>query len=64
MEKRLQRHKTGQVQPTRGFRPFSLVHVEDYSTRAEAVRREKQLKSWKNHTAIQELISDFEGLIV
>jgi putative endonuclease len=43
---RLARHNRGEVPSTRNRRPFSLLHVESFPTRAEAFAREKFLKSW------------------
>ena len=37
--------------------PWQLVYIEKYETRAEAVRRERQIKSWKDRKMIQELVS-------
>ncbi|MFH0780176.1 MAG: GIY-YIG nuclease family protein [Parcubacteria group bacterium] len=42
---RLNRHNRGDYQFTKGHRPWKLIHVEDYSTRSEAIKREKFLKS-------------------
>ncbi len=43
---RLQRHKTNGAQYVRGDITFHLVYSENYDTRLEAMRREKQLKGW------------------
>jgi predicted GIY-YIG superfamily endonuclease len=34
-----------------------MVYREDYPTLVEARRRERQIKSWKSHRSITELIS-------
>ncbi len=49
-------HQRGQTVSTRGRGPWTLVHEEQFGTLAEARRRERQLKSWKSHRSIQELI--------
>jgi putative endonuclease len=54
--KRLAGHQRGQTPYTRGRGPWVLVHQEQYPTLAEAQRRERQLKSWKSHHSIQEMI--------
>ena len=36
--------------------PWTLVYFETYSTRSQAVLRERQIKSWKSRKAIQSLI--------
>src|SRR5271155_5847385 len=56
-EIRLAEHNRGQTISTRGRGPWSLVYQEPFVTLAEARRREQQLKSWKSHRSIQELIT-------
>ena len=53
---RLAEHQRGQTISTRGRGPWSLVYQEHFDTLSEARRRERQLKSWKSHRSIQELI--------
>jgi putative endonuclease len=53
---RLVGHQRGQTPYTRPRGPWRLVYQEEYLTLAEAQRRERQLKSWKSHRSIQELI--------
>ncbi|MFV1917173.1 MAG: GIY-YIG nuclease family protein [Patescibacteria group bacterium] len=43
--KRLKRHNDGKVQSTRAFRLWRLIYYEVYMDRADAVGREKFLKS-------------------
>jgi putative endonuclease len=37
--------------------PWELVHREQYATRSEAIRRESQIKSWKDRDMIERLVS-------
>ena len=37
--------------------PWTLIYFEKYPTRAEAVRRERQLKGWKDRSLIERLVS-------
>ncbi len=37
--------------------PWNLVHKEEFATRAEAMRRERQIKSWKDRAMVQRLVS-------
>src|SRR5581483_8407673 len=53
---RLAEHQRGQTFATRGRGPWNLVYQEPFESLAEARRRERQLKSWKSHRSIQELI--------
>lgn len=45
VEKRLYEHNTGSNRFTKGGMPWILVYTEQYSTRSEAYRRERFLKS-------------------
>lgn len=44
MEKRLEFHNTDKSKYTSGKGPWVLVYQEEYETRSEAMKREKQLK--------------------
>ncbi len=52
---RLSRHNSGVVAATKNFRPWVLFYNEKYDSENEAVRREKQIKSWKSRKAIEKL---------
>ena len=43
------------------FRPWSLVYSEKFMSKADALRREKQLKSAKGRQFIWNLISELKG---
>jgi putative endonuclease len=58
---RLAEHRRGQVISTKGRGPWNLVYQEPFATLSEARRRENQLKSWKSHRSIQELIESSEA---
>jgi len=54
---RFQRHRSGfGARYTRIRRPEKVVHVEEFSTRAAAIRRERQIKLL-NHREKSELVS-------
>jgi putative endonuclease len=53
---RLNEHRRGQTISTRGRGPWDLVYQEHFDSLPEARRRERQLKTWKSHRSIQELI--------
>ena len=56
LSERVKRHNDGHVVATRNRRPFELIHMEIFATRAEAVRRESYLKSLKSSKYILENI--------
>jgi putative endonuclease len=43
--KRFFQHNKGKVASTRPFRPYRLIYVEEFATKADALKREKSLKS-------------------
>ena len=56
--KRLLEHNSGRVTSTRGRGPWACVWKEGFPTRADAVKRERQIKSWKSAGAIRNLIGE------
>ena len=53
---RLAEHQRGQTVSTRGRGPWDLVYQENFKNLSQARQRERQLKSWKSHRSIQELL--------
>ena len=49
-------HQRGQTASTRGRGPWKLMYEEHFETISQARARERQIKSWKSHRSIQELI--------
>jgi len=43
--------------------PWKLVYAESSQTRAEAMAREREIKSWKSRKVIQELIISSDGRV-
>jgi len=57
LEGRLQRHNTSNQGFTSTGKPWLMKYSESFETKAEAMKRELQLKSWKNRAAIENMIS-------
>ena len=57
-ERRLLEHKAGKTPSTRGRGPWTLVYREPFDSRADAVRREREIKAWKSAKAIRTLIGE------
>jgi len=57
VEERLVYHNANYSKSLKNRGPWSLVHTEEFATRSEAVRRERQVKSWKNRRMIEKLLS-------
>ena len=56
IRKRIKRHNTGRTRYTKTRAPWVLVYKEEYKEKAEAIKREKQLKRFKNRRVIESLI--------
>ena len=56
VDRRLIFHNSGRQRSTRHRIPFKVVLTETFETRKEALKREKQIKSWKGGEALKRLI--------
>jgi putative endonuclease len=56
VKERVNYHNSGGQRSTKGRSPFELVLFEEYQNRSEALRREKQIKSWKGGNSFRKLI--------
>jgi putative endonuclease len=56
IEARLNRHNNSQETYTKNGIPWELIYKEDYTTKGEAIKREKHLKNMKNPKYILEKI--------
>src|SRR5262249_16003931 len=55
--KRLAEHNSGKSKATRFSRPYRLVHLEQFSSRSEATKREKELKSGRGREELAHLVA-------
>jgi putative endonuclease len=53
VKKRIRAHNQGEVNSTRNRRPFKLVYQEKYTSKTEALKREKFLKSLKGGKTVK-----------
>ena len=56
VEARLKYHNEGLQRSTRSRTPFKLILVETFSDRTVALKREKEIKSWKGGIKFKKLI--------
>jgi putative endonuclease len=49
-------HNKGKVKSTKAYLPWEIIYTENFETRSEAVRRERQIKSYKGGEAFKRLI--------
>jgi len=57
--KRLRKHNDGKVQSTKAFRPWKLIYYEAYGERADAVGREKFLKSGSGRKFLEKQLTNY-----
>jgi len=56
IEDRLNRHNQGRSLYTRGKAPWKLIHREEFASRSEASKRERQIKAQKDRQYIIQLV--------
>jgi len=54
VDKRIEFHNSSRSRYTKRYQPWVLICIEEYESRGEAVRREKELKRVKNTKRILE----------
>ena len=57
LTQRLGQHNSGVTKSTKNRGAWSLVHQEPFATRAEAMRREKQLKSGRGREELKRILN-------
>ncbi len=55
VQERLERHNSGRSKATKHQGPYELIHVENYSTRSNAVKRESYFKSGNGYERLKNL---------
>ena len=58
VEARLKFHNNGLQRSTRHRTPFQIIVIEVYPDRSTALKREKEIKSWKGGIKFKRLIED------
>ena len=56
VQERLKFHNSGRQRSTSNRIPFRLVLTEEFENRTDALKREKQIKSWKGGSPFKILI--------
>ena len=57
LDGRLQRHNTSNTGFTSTGKPWEIKYFETFETKPGAMKREQELKKWKNRAIIEELIN-------
>ena len=63
LERRLQDHARGKSSSVKLRGPFKLIFNEQCSTKLEAIRRERQIKSYKGGEAFKRLIKSYDPIV-
>ena len=61
IEERIKSHNKGLNRYTRVKKPWKLIYKEECSSRSEAMKLEKRLKSWKKREALLKYIKNSSG---
>lgn len=56
LQDRLARHNSGRSPAAKAGQPWKLVYTEKFLSRVDALRRERDLKSWRSHQRLERLI--------
>ncbi|MCH7771525.1 MAG: GIY-YIG nuclease family protein [Bacteroidetes bacterium] len=59
LDNRLVYHNSGKVRSTKSYRPWVLIYQETFSSRAEAMKREKWFKSNIGRKKISEILNEY-----
>jgi len=58
---RLQKHNSGYVKSTKTYIPWQIIHCETFSSRSEAMQREKELKSHQGRNFIRNQLLNWQS---
>ena len=56
IHKRLQYHNLWKVKSTKPYTPYKIIYSEEYKTKTEALKREKELKKMKGNSRFKSII--------
>ena len=54
--KRLNEHNSGKTKSTKGYIPWKIVYTEEFETKSEAFRREREIKGYKSGIKFKQLL--------
>lgn len=63
LEDRITRHNSGRSKATKNGIPWKLVYTEEFQTRNDAYKREMEIKAWKSHERIAQLVKHIPFII-
>ena len=57
LKNRLNYHNSGRVKSTKAYKPWEIIYTENFNMKSEALKREKNIKSFKGGEAFKKLIN-------
>ena len=57
IDDRIRRHNSGYEISTKDGMPWQIIHREEFTSRADAMNREREIKNFKGGNAFKKLIS-------
>jgi len=61
--RRLAEHNEGVSSSTKAWRPWELIHLEEYPARADAIRRERYLKTGRGRDELHRILKEKLGAV-
>ncbi|MBL8121394.1 GIY-YIG nuclease family protein [Candidatus Saccharibacteria bacterium] len=61
VSRRLAEHNSGHTPSTKPYAPWRIVYTESYTTKQDAYKRERQIKSYKGGRAFKALLNNTVG---
>ncbi|MEI7604334.1 MAG: GIY-YIG nuclease family protein [bacterium] len=56
LSRRLFEHNNGNTPSLRKYLPYEIIHTEEYENKGDAMKREKEIKSYKGGNSFKRLI--------
>lgn len=57
IEKRLKEHNRGKTKSTKAYKPYKIVHTEQYGNKSDAYKREREIKKYKGGNEFKKLVN-------
>ncbi|MDD3066414.1 MAG: GIY-YIG nuclease family protein [Candidatus Gracilibacteria bacterium] len=58
---RIRKHNSKSTQTTKVISDWKLAYSEEYNSKTEAIKREKQIKKWKSRKMLENLIAGWSS---
>ena len=58
IDERIRKHLSNHIGFTSRFKDWQLVYIENFNSKEEAIKREREIKNWKSKIRIKLLIAN------